>query len=168
MELNHRAFFRDQGGNMFDFLLERREIGDGDALVLLDRDVACAEKAEALAERKMHVKRQRGCEPVCAHVGFLEIGGAKIVLPYRRRGIARVARTGPIVFFEQFFRNSTDFELLAGLCFHFAHLRAAAIAFLPASTNARALSTGVVGKMPWPRFRTWPVAPGFFGRPEQL
>ena len=59
VELDHAAVFRNPAGHVLDFLLQRGEVGNGDALVLLDRDVARAKQAQAFAEGKMHVERKR-------------------------------------------------------------------------------------------------------------
>ena len=110
VELNYRAFARNHSRDVVDFLLERGEIGNRDALILLNRDVARAKKAEAFAEGKMHVERERRASQIGGGVTLFEIVRAEIVLPDRSRGIAGVARAGAIVFGEKLFGDLTDVE----------------------------------------------------------
>src|SRR5262249_49691383 len=57
------------------------------ALVFLDDDVASAKQAQAFAEGKMHVKRNRCAAGVCGRMDLCEIGGGGSVGPDRgRRG----------------------------------------------------------------------------------
>ena len=46
---------------------------------------------------------------------FFEVVGTEVVLPNRRRGIAGVARAGPIVFLKDFVGDLPDLELFG--CF---------------------------------------------------
>ena len=77
VKLNHGAIFRNALADVLDFSFQRGEVGNRDAFVLLDRNVAGAEKTEALAEGKMHVERKRSASLFGARVIILEIVGPK-------------------------------------------------------------------------------------------
>jgi hypothetical protein len=59
VKLDHRPLARHAARHVVDFPLERREVGNRDLLIFLNGNVARAEKAQALAEGKMHVERER-------------------------------------------------------------------------------------------------------------
>ncbi len=59
VELDYRAFAGNHLRDVVDFLLERSEVGNRHALILLNRDIAGAKEAEVFAEGKMHVQRER-------------------------------------------------------------------------------------------------------------
>src|SRR5271168_1836468 len=92
---------------------------------------------------------------------FFEVIGTEVVLPDRRGGVTRVTRPRAVVFLQKFLGNRAYFYRVAVFYFHFAHRQAAINAVCPASTNALAFSTGVVGRIPWPRFRICPAPPVF-------
>src|SRR6267142_4689381 len=110
MELDHRAIFRNAAADAPHLLLQHVEIGRCDALVFLNDDVAGAKEAEAFAEGNMHVERNGSFATFGFFVYALEIGRAEGIVPDRSRGIARIARSGTIVFCEKFF---ADMELTA-------------------------------------------------------
>src|ERR1700675_1088453 len=91
---------------MFDFALQNIEIGYGDALIFLNNYVACAKQAQAFAEGKMHVQRNRRLRALRFGVNRFQIAGAKGVIPDRRRWIAGVTRPGAIIAGEKFFTHS--------------------------------------------------------------
>ena len=68
MELNYGALFRNPSADVFNFALQRSEVGNCDAFVFLNGNVAGAKQAEAFAERKMHVERKRGAAALGARV----------------------------------------------------------------------------------------------------
>jgi len=106
VELDDRAIFGDATADALRFALEDFEVRRCDALVFLDDDVACAEKAKALAKGKVHVEGDRGFGGICLFVDFFEVGGAEGVVPNRRGGVAGVAWAGAIVTGEEFFADA--------------------------------------------------------------
>ena len=91
--------------------LENFDVRRRDAVILGDHNVAGAEQAEAFAEGKMHVKRNRSARRVGRRVELLEVVRAEIILPDRGRGIAGVARSRPIVFFQKRFGDLEAFPI---------------------------------------------------------
>ena len=82
-------------------------------MVLVDDDIAAAEQAQPFAEGKMHVERERPRGP-----GFIRllqrlfvIRRPEGVLPFRRCGIAGIARPGNIVAVQYFLRYIQCFAL---------------------------------------------------------
>ncbi len=71
VKLNHGPFARHASAHAPHFLLEHAEIRRSNALILLNDDVARAEQAEALAERNVHVKRNRRARPFGLRMPFL-------------------------------------------------------------------------------------------------
>src|SRR6185437_10983733 len=108
MELNYWAFAGNHARDMIDFLLERGEVRNCDALILLNGHVTGAKEAEAFAEGEMHVKREWRASQIGGGAALFEIVGTEIVFPNRRRGIAGVARAGAIVLSEKFFGDLAD------------------------------------------------------------
>src|SRR6266566_1672446 len=82
MELYHVAAFRNAAANALRFTFKYVQIRRRDTLIFLNHHVARAEKAQALAERDMHVQRN-GC-----------------------RRVTGVARAGTIVFCEKLFADA--------------------------------------------------------------
>ena len=112
MELHDLAIARDGLCYTGDFFLQNVEIWKGNAFVFLDDDVAGAKKTEALAKGQMHVKGNGSARGVGGRVDFLQIGGAKSIVPNGGGGIAGVAWARPIVASEEFF---ADAEFAFGL-----------------------------------------------------
>jgi len=94
------------------FLLENVEIRRGDAFIFLNDDVAGAEKAEAFAERDVHVERNWSAGMLGLLMDAFEIGWAKGVVPDRGGGITGITRAGAIVLSEEIF---ADMKLAAHL-----------------------------------------------------
>src|SRR6516165_8248023 len=148
VKLNRFATTRNRARDVVDFPLQSGEIGNEHVLILLNRDIAGTKKTEAFAEGKMHVERYGRAASIRASTIGLEIVRAKILSPNRRRWIARVARAGLVVLLEQRVRNLLNFKTVCGFGVDLVHCCAETIAAWPAWTNARALATGVLGKMP--------------------
>src|SRR5271156_2504610 len=170
VKLNHRTIFGNALADVFDLAFQGVEIWDGDVLVFLNGNIARAEQAEAFAEGNVHVERKWRGIFFGAGVEAFQIVGAEIIFPDRRGGIAGVARTGPIIFFKSGVGDLGDFELVGWFHFNVCYrelvvyampARAGMRADFPAATKALAFSTGVVGRIPWPRFRMWPRPPVF-------
>src|SRR6185437_10083888 len=166
MELHNFALSRNKPADVIDFRFERFEIGDCGLLIFLNDDIARAEKTKALAEREMHIKGYGGRVGFRVMKEFLEVGLMEFIVPDGRGGIACVSRTGTIVFLEKFLADFEVRHFVRGLHFrgHRLCVSGAAAACGLASENARAartkawaFATGVVGKIPWPRFRICPV-----------
>ena len=96
---------------MLDFALENLDVRRRDAVIFGDHHVARAEQAQALAEGKMHVERNRRARGIGRRVELLEIVRAEIILPHRRRGIAGVTRPRPIVFLQKLFGDLEAFAV---------------------------------------------------------
>src|SRR6266852_3652858 len=112
MELHDGTVLRNAAADALRLALEDAKIRRRDRFVLLDDDVARAKKAEAFAERNMHVKRDRRFRAFRFFVHFYKIVRAERFIPNRRGGIARITGAGAIVFGEEFL---SDAELLAHL-----------------------------------------------------
>ncbi len=104
------AIARNETGDVLDFISQSGEIRRRYGVILLNDHVAGAEEAQAFAEGKMHVERNRAARFVGLAIALLEIVGAEIVLPDGSGGIAGVARAGAIVLFEE---GLGDFQALA-------------------------------------------------------
>jgi len=112
MKLNDGTLAGDVLTDAGQFALQDFKVGRGHGMILLDDDVAGAEKAEAFAEWDMHVKRYgRFCE-IGFGMNFFQVGGAEGVIPDGGGGIAGVAGAGTIVTGEKFF---ADAKFFAGL-----------------------------------------------------
>src|SRR5580658_1949843 len=105
VELNHGPPLRNLSADVIDFALQRIEVRNRDVLVLLNRDVARAEQAQALAEGYVHVERNGRAALVSGRERLFEIVRTEIILPNGRRGVTRVARAGPVVLFEERVRD---------------------------------------------------------------
>ncbi len=105
MELHDFARARDEAPGVLDLMLEGSQVSRHLVMVLGDDHVARAKQAEALAKREVHVQGDRRARLFRLFVGALQIVGAEILFPNRRRGIAGVARAGAIVFREKLLRN---------------------------------------------------------------
>lgn len=81
-------------------------------MILLDDDVAGAEKAEAFAEGKMHVKRDGSFGSIGFGVDFFEIIGTERIVPNGRGGIAGVTRAGTVVARKKVFGDAEFFARL--------------------------------------------------------
>src|ERR1700689_36772 len=170
VKLNHGAIFRNALAHMFDLSFQGVEVGNRDFFIFLNGNIAGAEQTETLAKGDMHVERKRRSFFFRARVKTLQIVRTEIFFPHRRGGIAGVTRAGPIIFLERGVGDLGDLEM-AGR-FHFGFCCRAPVAYaipardgtranFPAATNALAFSTGVVGRIPWPRFKMWPTPPVF-------
>ncbi len=111
VKLHDGPFAGNEAADVLDFAFEDFDVGRRDAVILGDDHVAGAEQAQALAEGKMHVQRNRRARRIGRRVKLLEIVRAEIILPDRRRGIARVARPRAIVFFEERFGDLEAFPV---------------------------------------------------------
>src|SRR6202789_2468446 len=170
VKLNHGAIRRNALAHVFDISFQGFQVGKRDFFIFLNGNIAGAEQTEALAKGNMHVKRKRRSFFFRARVKTLQIVGTEILFPHRRGGIAGVTRAGPIIFLERGVADLGDLELVSRFHFHFGCHAPVAYAVsardntgadFPAATNALALSTGVVGRIPWPRFKMWPMPPVF-------
>src|SRR5882724_9830240 len=110
MELHDGTVFRNTAADALRLALEDAKIGRRNRFVLLDDDVARAKKAEAFAERDVHVERDRRFRAFRFFVHSYEVVRAESVIPNGRGGIARIAGAGAIVFGEEFL---SDAELFA-------------------------------------------------------
>ncbi len=169
VKLHHRPFARHKPADVLDLPLQRLDVRRRNAVILRDHHVARAKQAQAFAEGKMHVQRHRSPRRVGRRVILLQIVRPEIILPHRRRRVTRVPRPRPVVFFQELFGNLEAFpvqlQMQAGIA-HSENYRApsrrtfsATAALCPASTNARAFSTGVCCKIPCPRFKMCPIPP---------
>ena len=111
VKLHDGPFAGHEAADVLDFALENFDVWRRDAVILGDDHVARAEQAQALAEGKMHVERNRSARRIGRRVKLFEIVRAEIILPDRRRGIARVARSRPVVFFEKLFGDFEAFPI---------------------------------------------------------
>ena len=111
VKLHDGPFAGHESADVLDFPFENFDVRRRDAMILGDDDVAGAEQAQTLAEGKMHVERNRSTRLVGRGVELLEVTRAKIILPDRRRGIARVTWPRPIVFFEKLFGDFEAFPI---------------------------------------------------------
>src|SRR5215831_6241472 len=169
MKLNDLPLMRNAPCHMVNLALQRLQVGNGYTLVLLNRNVARAEKTQAFAKGKMHVEGDGRAALVRLPKAIFQVSRAKIVFPDRRSGIAGVTRPRAIVFLEKRVRDFPDVNRPVRLVIHRSHVQSARFeracattgAACPASTNARAFSTGVFGKIPWPRFKMCPIPPVF-------
>lgn len=112
MELDYGTILRDATADALHFLFQNVKVRRSDGFVFLDDDIASAKKAKAFAERNVHVERDGRAGVLGLVVDAFEIGGTESVVPYRRGGIAGVARTGAVVFDEEFL---ADVKLAAHL-----------------------------------------------------
>ena len=156
MELNGRPRRIDVVGEAVDLGLQPVEVRVRDFLVLVDDDVAAAEPAELLAEGNVEVERHRPAVlGVRARERAAQVVDPEGVSPFRSGGIARVAWPVNVVSVEHFDRQGNGLALdtdVDGVGFgaHAAFPAAARTVAMKAS----AFSTGVVGRIPWPRLAT--------------
>src|SRR5439155_7872557 len=151
---------RQMPGEEIDLADHMVEVAVRDAVMFRDDDVAAAEEAALLAERRVRVERERG---VGQRVGRLEpraeLGLDEVGAELDRRRIGRVARTGSVVAGQQLERG--------GRCGRGAHEtlparpeKAWAIGSIAnpwtVSISASTASIGVSGRIPWPRFMMCP------------
>src|ERR1019366_10315650 len=158
MELRESPALRQPLREQFDFASEQSEVGNGHLFPWRNYRVASAEQAALLAERQVHVHRQRGVAERVRGGETVEIvvGGDSLVKLDRRR-VARIARPRPVVAREQVDRDGA---------FHWARGRNGrgftdggihdVFSACTASTSACTLSMGGSGVMPWPRVTMWP------------
>ena len=144
-----------QGGEL-DFAREIIEVVGGGAAPLGDDGVAATEPAAAFAEGQVHVERDRRLCGVSLGEKLIEVVRANVVLPDRGSGVAGVTRPGTVVAGQELLGDAKPVAIelqteigLTGV----AHLATATGADWPARTKASAFSTGVSGRMPWPRLR---------------
>ncbi len=109
MELHDGAIAGDAAADASHFAFQDFQVRRSDALVFLDDDVAGAEKAQAFAERNVHVERDGRFSALGFFVDFFEVGGAEGIVPDRRGGIAGVARAGTVVAGEKFLADAKLF-----------------------------------------------------------
>ena len=107
MKLHDGPIAGNEFADVLDFPFECFDVRRRNAMILGDHHVARAEQAQAFAEGKMHVERNRRARRIRARVELFQIVRAEIILPDRRGGIAGVARPRAIVFFQKRFG---DFE----------------------------------------------------------
>src|ERR1700730_8618523 len=103
MKLHHWSFPRNAASHVLDFALQYLQIRRSHALIFLNNYVARAEQAQAFAEGKMHVERNRSSRNLRFLMHGFEIVGSKGVIPDRCGGITGVARARAIVPREKFF-----------------------------------------------------------------
>ena len=106
MELYHVAAFRNAAANALRFTFKYVQIRRRDTLIFLNHHVARAEKAQALAERDMHVQRNGCFRAFCLLESAFQVGWAEPVVPNGRRRVTGVARAGTIVFCEKLFADA--------------------------------------------------------------
>ena len=145
-------------------------------MILGDDHVACAKQAQAFAEGKMHVERNRRARRIRGRVVAARDRRGRNRLARRARSdsscsAARADCISPETSSEISKRSRFSCRwrlesLMAGLLARpfRANSRRSTGAAWPASTKARAFSTGVCGRIPWPRFKMWPEAAGSFDR----
>jgi hypothetical protein len=122
MKLHYRAVARYEAADVFNFPLERLNVRRRYAVILCDHDVTRAKKAQAVAEGEMHVKGNRRVRRVRGGVILFKIVRPEIILPHRRGGIAGVARSRAIIFFEKLFGNFEAFPVQLKMEVRVAHI----------------------------------------------
>ena len=96
----------DSLADVLNLLFQSGEVRRGNAMVFRDDHVAGAKQAKALTKRQMHINRNRGTCRLSLFVGPVEFVEAEVVTPDRRRRIAGIARSGPVIEGEKVRRNA--------------------------------------------------------------
>src|SRR5947199_8258009 len=101
MEWHHLAAFRNAAANGLRFTFKYVQIRRRDTLIFLNHHVARAEKAQALAERDMHVQRNGCFRAFCLLESAFQVGWAEPVVPNGRRRVTGLARARTTGFWEK-------------------------------------------------------------------
>ncbi len=101
MHVHHPAPSAEERTDQVDLALERLEVG-GDRLVAVDhRGVAAAEPAQRVAERDVHVERQRSAGFIAGQCMAPVIVPGEGLLELQRGRIGRVTRPAPPIALDQ-------------------------------------------------------------------
>ena len=151
--LSRRARHADRPPHRLHLAGDALDVALGNARVVGDEPVAGAEVAQAAAEGNVHVDRETVLRIHIRPAQLIdELSGPVVLLPDRCGGVAGVARRGAVVAREDRLR------VLEIQCEDLSAHPVSPPSDCAAATNARTPSTGVSGRQPWPRFRTWPRA----------
>ena len=103
VELHHRARAIYVRGHMLDFTLERRQTKEGRTLWSLVMTTLHAQNRHRLSQKGRCMYSETGVLCGCRlRVNVFKIGGAEIILPHGRGGVAGVTRTGAVVARQKF------------------------------------------------------------------
>ena len=121
MKLRHLAFARNAMADVVGLFFQNVQIRRRNSLVLLDDHIARTEKAQALAEGKMHVQRNRAALFLRRGQRLFVFLWPKGVGPHRRRGIAGVARSRLVVAIHKLFAHGEFIAHLPQAWIHQCH-----------------------------------------------